>query len=109
MPLHDWAALPGWQGIHQVWIVELLYWIQPRLPAGYRAYIGTTPTFAIGAPGEERPAAGVRDWPKENGPQAPAGGAATRAPQTASEEPDQEIAAATLDGDKALLAEPRDR
>ena len=45
----------GWDGVHQVWIVELLYWIKPRLPAGYRAYIGTTPTFAIGAPAEERP------------------------------------------------------
>ncbi len=50
MPLHDWAALPGWDGVHQIWIVELLYWIKPRLPVGYRAYIGTSPTFAIGAP-----------------------------------------------------------
>ena len=32
MPLHDWAALAGWEGVHQVWIVELLYWIKPRLP-----------------------------------------------------------------------------
>ena len=48
MSLHDWSALAGWDGVHQVWIVELLYWIKPRLPAGYRAYIGTTPTFAIG-------------------------------------------------------------
>jgi hypothetical protein len=50
MPLHDWTDAPGWDGVHQIWIVELLYWIKPRLPAGYRAYIGTTPTFAIGAP-----------------------------------------------------------
>ena len=55
MPLHDWSSLPGWDGVHQVWIVELLYWIKPRLPEGYRAYIGTTPAFAIGAPVEERP------------------------------------------------------
>src|SRR5436190_4990785 len=109
MSLHDWSALAGWDGVHQVWIVELLYWIKPRLPAGYRAYIGTTPTFAIGAPGEERPDVGVRDWPKENGPQAPAGGAATAASQTTSEEPDQEIAVATLEGDKALFVEFQDR
>ena len=25
MPLHDWSALPGWDGVHQVWGVELLY------------------------------------------------------------------------------------
>jgi hypothetical protein len=59
MPLHDWAALLGWNGVHQVWIVELLYWIKPRLPAGYRAYIGTTPTFAIGVPGQDRPDVGT--------------------------------------------------
>ncbi len=70
MPLHDWGALPGWEGVHQVWMVELLYWIKPRLPQGYRAYIGTTPTFAIGAPAAERPAVGVRDWAPADGPQA---------------------------------------
>jgi hypothetical protein len=62
MPLHDWSALPGWDGVHQVWLVELLYWIKPRLPARYRAYIGTTPTFAIGAPAGERLDLEVRDW-----------------------------------------------
>jgi hypothetical protein len=62
MPLHDWSALSGWDGVHQVWLVELLYWIKPRLPARYRAYIGTTPTFAIGAPAGERLDLEVRDW-----------------------------------------------
>ena len=46
MPLHDWTELTGWDGVHQIWIVELLYWVKPRLPEGYRAYIGTTPTIA---------------------------------------------------------------
>ena len=55
MALHDWAELSGWDGVDQVWMVELLYWIKPRLPAGYRAYIGTTPTFAIGAPSNGKP------------------------------------------------------
>ena len=27
MSLHDWSTLAGWDGVHQVWIVELLYWI----------------------------------------------------------------------------------
>ena len=53
MPLHDWSALPGWDGVHQVWIVELLYWIKPRLPTGYRAYIGSAPIVAVGGPVEK--------------------------------------------------------
>jgi hypothetical protein len=104
MPLHDWAALSGGDGVHQVWIVELLYWIKPRLPAGYRAYIGTTPTFAIGAPAEKRPDLGVRTVPQGNGPQPPA-----TASGEVSEEPDQEIAVATLAQDKALFVEYQDR
>jgi Protein of unknown function (DUF4058) len=105
MPLHDWAEMPGWDGVHQVWIVELLYWIKPRLPAGYRAYIGTTPAFAIGAPAEERPDVGVRDWPKGNGAVAPTVSPPGTAAATPAEEPDQEIAVATLEGEKALFVE----
>jgi hypothetical protein len=96
MPLHDWATTSGWEGVHQVWMVEMLYWIKPRLPAGYRAYIGTTPTFAIDAPAEERPA------PTE--PEPPAAG-----PANPSEEPDQEIAVATLAADRALFVESQGR
>lgn len=106
MPLHDWALLPGWEGVHQVWIVELLYWIKPRLPEGYRAYIGTTPTFAIDAPVEERPDVGVANWPRANGPQAAPASPAPAAPELA-EGPDQEVAVATLQGDKTLLIERR--
>ncbi len=108
MPLHDWTALPGWEGVHQVWIVELLYWIKPRLPPGYRAYIGTTPAFAIGAPGKERPDVGVREWPTGNGPQTSADHRPA-APADPAEEPDQEIAVATLEGQSALLVERQDR
>ena len=75
MPLHDGAVVPGWDGVHQVWMVELLYWIKPRLPAGYRAYIGTTPAFAIRA---ARWRGGRmwawRDWPQEEGPRPPGDG-----------------------------------
>jgi uncharacterized protein DUF4058 len=109
MPLHNWAALHDWDGVHQVWIVELLYWIKPRLPAGYRAYIGTTPAFAIGAPAEERPDVGVRDRPTENGPQSLGAQPPAPASQDPCEEPDQEIAVATLEGQTALLVEHRDR
>jgi hypothetical protein len=85
--------------------VELLYWLKPRLPAGYRAYIGTTPTFAIGAPSEDRPDVSVRDWPGGNGPQALAAEPPPVAPEDAAEEPDEEIAVATLATETALLVE----
>ncbi len=109
MPLHEWTAIPGWDGVHQVWIVELLYWIKPRLPAGYRAYIGTTPTFAIGAPTEQRPDVGVRDWPQGTGPQTAEPESPAAAPGDSAEEPDVEIAVATLAPDKALFVERQDQ
>lgn len=95
MPLHDWATLSGWDGVHQVWMVELLYAIKPQLPPAYRAYIGTTPTFAIGAPDDGRQDVGVRTWPAGE-------------PTTSTEaggEPDDEMAVATLAADTALFVE----
>ena len=57
MPLHDWSDSAGWEGMHHLWIAELLRWIKPRLPLGYRAYIGSSPLLAVGAP-VERPDVG---------------------------------------------------
>src|SRR3954454_21855540 len=105
MPLHDWTELPGWDGVHQVWIVELLYWIKPRLPAGYRAYIGTTPTFAIGAPVEGRPDVGVRNLPGVDGGRPPDEGGTILAEEAERDEPDVETVVATLSGDTTLLVE----
>ncbi len=107
MPLHDWSALSGWDGVHQVWIVELLYFIQPRLPSGYRAYIGTTPAFAIGAPSKKRPDVGVRNWLTDVPPPPSQDLPATSA--DTGEEPDQEIALATLEGQSALFVAHDDR
>lgn len=42
MPLHDWRDDRGWDGVHLVWLAQLLDWVQPRLPAGYRVYLRTT-------------------------------------------------------------------
>ncbi|HEX8203468.1 MAG TPA: hypothetical protein VF590_23530, partial [Isosphaeraceae bacterium] len=79
MPLHDWTDRAGWDGMHHLWITELLRWVKPRLPAGYRVYIGSAPLLAVGAPAE-RPDVGVRQWstdptmgPEEPAPAFPAG------------------------------------
>lgn len=97
MPLHDWATLSGWDGVHQVWMVELLYAIKPQLPPSYRAYIGTTPAFAIGSPDDGRPDVGVRDWPAGE-PQSPSAA-------DTGQEPDEEVAVATISANTALLVE----
>jgi hypothetical protein len=42
-------------------MTELLRWIKPRLPSGYRAFIGTTPRLSIDKP-LSKPDVGVRTW-----------------------------------------------
>jgi hypothetical protein len=107
MPLHDWTDRPGWDGLHHLWITELLRWIKPRLPAGYRAYIGTAPTVAIGAP-LERPDVQVRQWPGEQPPTA-APSSQPNGPAPAAEEPDEEIVVAAIDPSTALYVESQGR
>lgn len=50
MPLHDWSQLPEWDGVHQLWIVELYRDIKAKLPPGYRAGMATVPSLTIGGP-----------------------------------------------------------
>jgi hypothetical protein len=107
MPLHEWTDRPGWEGVHHLWIAELLHWIKPRLPEGYRAYIGSAPTVAIGAPAQ-RPDVGVRQWKEEQAP-ASLPTESSSAAEALSEEPDEEIAVAALDASKALYVETRGR
>ena len=110
MALHDWATLSGWEGVHQVWIVELLYAIKPLLPAEYRAYVGTTPTFAIGAPSvEARPDVGVRAWPPVESSPTSAASPVDSPTQPDGAEPDEEVAVAALVQDTALLIEREGR
>jgi hypothetical protein len=103
MPLHDWTDRPGWEGVHHLWISELLRWIKPRLPQGYRAYIGSAPTVAVGAP-SERPDVSVRQWNEEHPTTVPS-------PETATEgeEPDEEIAVAALTPSTTLYVETQGR
>ncbi len=47
MPLHDWKDERGWDGVHLLWLAQLLDWIQPRLPPGFRAYVGSVPALTV--------------------------------------------------------------
>jgi hypothetical protein len=101
MPLHDWTDRPGWDGVHHLWIVEILRWVKPRLPAGYRAYIGTAPTVAVGAPAGQ-PDVSVQKEPAQlPPPETPEG--------PAGEEPDVEVAVATIDPGTAVYVESERR
>ena len=108
MPLHDWTDRPGWEGMHHLWITELLRWIKPRLPAPYRAFIGSAPLLAIGGP-PPRP-----DWEFASGlwmpirQRQPQRTGAT-SEQASSIEPDEEIAVATIDPTTALFVERQSR
>jgi hypothetical protein len=83
MPLHDWTDDRGWDSVHQLWITSLLYWLQERLPVGYRAYLGSVPGLTIAAePG--RPDLSVRTWPSPD----PQGGATPAAALLEGPEPD---------------------
>jgi hypothetical protein len=104
MPLHDWSDASGWEGVHLLWIAELLHWVKPRLPDGYRAYVGSAPVVSIGAP-HGKPDVAVHQTPARDG--VPSSGA----PQASSSscEPDIEVAVATLDPSHALYVEQRHR
>jgi len=94
MPLHDWTNLSGWEGLHDIWIVELLRHIKPQLPEGYRAYIGSTPALTIDAP-NGKPDVAVRQWLPEM----------HESPKTSDKsfpEPDVEVATLSLDPQTAL-------
>lgn len=98
MPLHDWADRPGWEGVHHLWIAEILRWVKPRLPLGYRAYIGTAPTLAVGSAGGE-PDVGVH---KTNG-------TVTQPALSVTDGPDLEVAVAAIDPATALMVERNGR
>src|SRR4051794_30276295 len=95
MPLHDWAKLDGWEGVHDYWLVELARNIKAQLPAGYRAYLGTTPSLKIGAE-LGKPDVAVRHWSGTNGPE-------PGVPAPRPVEPHRQVATFSLDPDLAIL------
>ncbi len=107
MPLHEWTDRPGWDGMHHLWITELLRWVKPRLPGGYRAYIGSAPLLAVDAPGR-RPDVHVHRWQGTAGSEGKQPPAAS-SPAADELEPDVEVAVATLDPGHALFIERQER
>ena len=61
MPLHDWTDERGWDSVHPLWLTYLLEWIQPRLPEGYKAFLGGVPALTV-ASGNGKPDVSVRQW-----------------------------------------------
>ena len=104
MPLHEWTDRRGWEGVHHLWITELLRYVKPRLPAGYRAYIGSAPTVAVGAP-VQKPDVSVRQWQDE----VSAGKTRLATPGPSSDEPDEEVAVALLDPETSVFVESQGR
>ena len=98
----------GWEGVHTLWLTELLRWIKPRLPAGYRAFIGAPPTLVIGAP-TERPDVGVRDWPADRPTSSRSSADGPAAGDGETSEPDVELAVAALESDTAIQVERQGR
>jgi hypothetical protein len=61
MPLHDWTDERGWDSVHPFWLAYLVEWIQPRLPEGYKAFLGGVPALTV-ASASGRPDVSVRQW-----------------------------------------------
>ena len=98
MPLHDWTDDRGWDSVHPFWLAYLVEWVQPRLPEGYKAFLGGVPALTV-ASGNGRPDVSVRQWRPES---PPAGGVAGAATDMAVA-PDQELSATIrLDPQRAV-------
>ena len=106
MPSHDWALLPGWDGVLQVWDggTPLL---DQAATAGWLPglHIGTTLMFAVGGPVKERPDAGFGATKLAQSGLPTVASLPTEGSGEAGDEPHEEVAVATLSGDTALRIE----
>jgi len=98
MPLHDWTDRYGWEGLHHIWMVEIVRQIRPELPPGFRAVIGSVPFVALDALDAMpvKPDVAVTNGTGHHPPLPPGAGAP---------EPDVEVAVATLEEDPTLHVE----
>ena len=79
MPLHDWTDERGWDSVHPIWMTYLIEWVQPRLPEGYKAFLGGVPALSV-ASVNGKPDVGVRRWGPERPPAGTVGGTAVLEP-----------------------------
>lgn len=94
MPLHDWKDERGWDGVHLLWLAQLLDWVQPRLPPGFRAYVGSVPALTLET-NNGKPDVTVRGWRSQPIAKTPSGSALLT--------PDREaVATFTLDPQRAI-------
>ena len=61
MPLHDWTDERGWDSVHPFWLAYIVEWIQPRLPKGYKAFLGGVPSLSVDT-GNGKPDVSIRQW-----------------------------------------------
>jgi hypothetical protein len=99
MPLHDWNNRRGWSGVYTYWMTELARWVKPRLPKGYRVFLGNAPLVAVESDPSGQPDVAVRAWPDEP-PSEPELETATDAA-----EPDVEVATLKLEPQITLFVE----
>jgi hypothetical protein len=64
MPLHDWTDERGWDGVHLLWLSELVRWLRPRLPEVFRAYVGSVPALTVESSNGRRDLQ-IRRWQSE--------------------------------------------
>lgn len=64
MPLHDWKDEQGWDGVHLLWLSELVRWLRPRLPDDFRVYVGSVPALTVESTNGS-PDLQVRRWQPE--------------------------------------------
>ncbi len=88
MPLHDWTDRDNFDGLHHLWISEVVSDLRYSLPPPYRVVLGTSPLLALGG-SLRTPDVGVTNGHHSEPPSA---GGAVR-------EPDTEVTVATLEED----------
>jgi len=98
MPLHDWTDRDNWDGLHHLWIAELVGLLRHTLPPPYQVLLGSNPRMAVGGT-RHRPDVGVTNGQHANG------GSAT----AAYREPDAEVMVAPLEEDLTVQVERNGR
>src|SRR3954469_17416783 len=105
MSLHDWSETTGWEGVHLLWMGELVRHLKAHLPAGFRAYLGSGPAVAIGAP-SARPDVAIRSQAATDATKSAPPAAAAPRPDA---DPDVELAVAVLESAPSLFVERNNR